>query len=106
ARLVERGGPTLRGEAEIHGRLPRSDEWKNAVPDDAALQILVEAEVHEGLQEIAGLRCPARDAGSNQSGNGIRRAGAVGWGVSKERDDIAGGGEPDAEHEWILRRVN
>ena len=74
ARLVERRRAAGQREAEIHRRLPRGDARKHAVPDDPAVQVLVEAEMNERLDEVARLRVADRDRVLDRAGDRIGRA--------------------------------
>jgi hypothetical protein len=72
ARLVQAGGTARQREAQVDRRLTRGDPRKRAVPHDAVLQVLVEAEMDEGADEIAGLRVSDADRGRDGTGHRIR----------------------------------
>ena len=67
---------------------------------------LVEPEMDERADEVAGLRVAHADGVIDRAGDGIRRAGAIRLRVPEERHDVARRGEADAEHQRISRRVD
>ena len=106
SRFVERRRPSRQREAEVHRGLPGGNPGEHAVPDHPACQVLVEAQVHERLDEVPGLRVADRHRMTDDAAHWIRDAALVARGVAEERDDVPRGRQTDGEHQRILRRVD
>ena len=89
--------------------LPRAgDVGMDAVEDDAARDVLVEALVQEVAQHAPALGDADRDRGAGQPGlrQRVRIAAGVGRLVAQERDGVAHRREPEAQHDGVLRLVD
>ena len=73
----------------------------HAVEHAAAALVLVEAEVQEAAQVVAGLRVALRDGVADAA----PPSGLAALALPQERDQVARGGEADAVHRRILRDV-
>jgi hypothetical protein len=63
-------------------RLTRRDRWEAAVPDESVPQVLVEAKMDEGPDEISGLWLADADRVIVGAGHRIRGAGGIGLGMT------------------------
>src|SRR5258708_39288187 len=75
----------------------------DAIPDNLAGFIAIEAKVDETAEEVAGLRIALGDGVANLARDGIGRAGVVLFRVAEEGVQVARGGVADAEDQGILR---
>ena len=84
------------------------DVGVDAVEDDAARDVLVEALVQEVAQHAPALRDADRDRGAGQPGlrQRVRIAAGVRRLVAQERDGVAHRREPESQHDGILRLID
>ena len=106
ARFVERRRAARSGKPEVERRLPRRDVREDAVPHDPAGQVLVEAEMDEGLEKVARLRGSDRHRKPDPPCHRVAGAVPIVGRVTEEGDEIARRGEPDTEDQRILRGVD
>ena len=82
---------------------PARDDRPGAVVDLPVALVLIEAEVQEGPDEVAGLRTAAGDDPRNLIGQRIRRALGIARRIAEERRHVTKRGVPDAEHVRVPR---
>src|SRR5436190_8607446 len=92
-------------EADIQRLLADGDIRIAAVEDDASLFVLIESQMNEAAQVIAGLRVPLANDPLNLVAQKISGAGRVFGLVAQERIQIASGRESDSVNFGVLRSV-
>ena len=100
ARLEHLGRTARRREADVHRQLAGGDVRIHAVEYPAPALVLVEAEVQEAAQVVAGLRRALRDGVARRRAERMVRVVPP-----QEGDQVAGGGKADAVHRRVLGRV-
>ena len=104
AGLVHAGGAARQAEAQVDRRLTRRDPWKRAVPDDAVLRVLVEAEMDEGADEIARLRVSDADRVLDGAGHwiGVPEASALAWRKNDTMSRVAASPTPSTRGSFAV----